>query len=81
MDNTVQKFLTGEVIGMKMQKTIVVEVTHEFRHPLYKKAVKRMQKYVVHNEIEGLTVGDMVHIKETKPISRHKHFIVIEKVG
>ncbi len=76
-----QKFLTGKVIGMKMQKTIVVEVIHQFRHPLYKKAVNRMQKFVVHNEIEGIAVKDMVQIKETKPISKNKHFIVVAKVA
>ncbi len=75
-----QKLVAGKVISTKMQKTIIVEVIHQFRHPLYKKAVNRMQKFAVHNEIEGIVVGDLVQIKETKPISKNKHFIVVAKL-
>lgn len=64
-----------------MQKTVTVLVEHLFRHPLYRKAVKRHQKFAVHNEIAGIVVGDKVQIRETKPISKRKHFIVIKKVA
>ena len=70
----------GKVTSVGMQKTITVSVTHLFRHPLYKKAVKRHQKFAVHNEVAGIAVGDMVQIHETKPISKRVHFIVVSKV-
>jgi len=60
---------------------VTVLVEHLFRHPLYRKAIKRHQKFAVHNEIEGIAVGDKVQIRETKPVSRRKHFIVMKKVA
>jgi small subunit ribosomal protein S17 len=75
------KVVEGIVVSTGMQKTIVVSVTHLFRHPLYRKAVKRHRKFAVHNEIAGIGVGDKVQIRETKPMSRRKHFIVVSKVG
>lgn len=71
----------GIVTSVGMQKTVTVEVEHIFRHPLYKKAIKRHRKFTVHNEIAGIVVGDKVQIRETKPMSRRKHFIVIAKAG
>ncbi len=71
----------GIVTSVGMQKTITVEVVHLFRHPLYKKAVKRHRKFAVHNEIAGIAVGDKVEIRESKPMSKRKHFIVVAKVG
>jgi small subunit ribosomal protein S17 len=71
----------GKVTSVGMQKTITVVIEHLFRHPLYKKAVKRHQKFAVHNEIAGVAVGDTVRIRETRPVSRRKHFIVVSKVG
>lgn len=65
---------------MGTAKTVIVSVMHEFRHPLYKKATKRMQRYAVHNEKTALSVGDTVKIAETKPISKTKHFKIVEKL-
>ena len=70
----------GRVTSVGMQKTVTVLVEHLFRHPLYKKAIKRHQKFAVHNEIAGITVGDKVQIRETKPMSRRKHYIVTSKL-
>lgn len=71
----------GKVTSIGMQKTVTVVVEHEFRHPLYKKAVRRHRKFAVHNEIAGISVGDKVKIRETKPMSRRKHYIVVAKAG
>ena len=71
----------GKVTSIGMQKTVTVVVEHLFRHPLYKKAVRRHRKFAVHNEIAGIGVGDTVKIRETKPISRRKHYIVVSKAG
>lgn len=74
------KILEGKVVSTKMIKTVVVEVERVFRHPLYKKVIKRHKKYKVHNEKFKLEKGDWVKIKECRPISKDKHFIVIEKM-
>ena len=73
--------VSGKATSTAGQKTVTVLVEHLFRHPLYKKAVKRHQKFAVHNEIAGIVVGDKVQICETKPISKRKHFIVMKKVA
>lgn len=72
------KLLTGKVISTKMQKTIVVSVERKFRHATYKKVIVRRKKYKVHNENSNINEGDVVQIKETRPLSRYKRFIVVE---
>lgn len=74
------KIFVGEVVSTKMQKTVVVRVERKFTHPLYKKVVKRHKKFKAHNEKFDLKEGDIVKIKETRPISKTKHFEVIEVV-
>lgn len=80
-EDTKKTYLTGIVVSAPLPKTVIVAVVHQFRHPLYKKAVNRTTRFAVHNENTVLAVGDTVHIVESKPISRRKHFIVISKVG
>lgn len=75
-----KKTLIGEVMSTKMQKTVVVRVVRKFRHPLYRKVIIRHKKYKAHNENLELIVGDTVKIEETRPISKDKHFKVVEKV-
>lgn len=69
--------LNGIVISNKMDKTVIVEVTRSYRHPLYEKVVHSRKKFMVHDE-KDCQVGDLVRIVESKPISRHKHFVVEE---
>jgi small subunit ribosomal protein S17 len=73
------KQLTAIIVSTKMNKTIVVSVERKFRHSFYKKVIIRNKKYKVHNEIEGLAVGDMVIIQEVAPISAQKHFKVVSR--
>ena len=75
------KILTGKVVSTKMQKTIVVKVERKFRHPLYEKVVTYHKKYKAHNKDFDLKEGDVVKIIETRPISKDKHFQVIEKLS
>ena len=75
-----KKILTGKVVSLKMIKTVVVMVERKFRHPVYHKVIVRHKKYKAHNEKLDLKLGDMVKIEETKPISKDKHFIVVEKL-
>lgn len=74
------KLLTGTVVSAKTKKTVTVLVERKFRHPFYKKVIQRHKKYKADcDERLTLKVGDVVRIKETRPISKDKHFIVVEK--
>ncbi len=75
------KIFEGKVVSTKMQKTVVVEVERTFRHPLYKKIIRRQKRFKAHNEKFDLKEGDFIKIRETRPISKDKHFLVIEKIG
>ncbi len=67
--------MTGVVTSDKMMKTVVVEVTRTYQHPLYKKVVHASRRFKAHDEL-GAKVGDKVVIVETRPISRDKRWIV-----
>ncbi len=73
------KILSGKVISTKMKNTIVVLVERKLKHPMYKKIINRRKKYKVHDESGNTAEGDMVQIKETKPLSKDKHFILVIK--
>jgi len=76
-----RRVLTGTAVSDKMSKTVVVRIDRRVMHPLYKKIITRSKKYAAHDDSDSLKVGDMVRIRECRPISRSKHFEVIEKVG
>jgi small subunit ribosomal protein S17 len=69
--------LIGVVTSNKMQKTVVVEVSRTFRHPLYLKVVHSSKRMMAHDEL-GCQIGDQVRIVESRPISRTKHWVVEE---
>ncbi len=71
----------GTVIGAKMAKTVTVQVERQFRHPLYKKIVRTRRTFLAHDEHGKCKVGDVVRIIETRPISRHKRWRVVEILG
>jgi small subunit ribosomal protein S17 len=71
----------GTVIGAKMAKTVTVQVERQFRHPLYKKIVRTRRTFLAHDELGKCKVGDVVRIIETRPISRHKRWRVVEILG
>lgn len=73
------KSLTGTVVSTKMEKTVIIRVERKFRHPLYKKVIKRHKNYKAHNEID-IKEGDVVMIRETRPMSKEKNFVVVEKL-
>jgi len=70
--------IVGVVTSNKMTKTVVVEITRKFRHPLYRKVVYSSKRVKAHDEI-GCQIGDEVQIVESQPISRDKRWFV-EKV-
>ncbi len=75
-----RKTRSGRVVSVKMDKTAVVAVETLWRHPLYKKTVKRMVKYQAHDESNKCRMGDKVSIIETRPFSRQKRWRVVEIV-
>ena len=74
------KTLKGVVISDKMAKTVVVKVDWYKKHPRYKRFYRSSKKYKAHDEKGEFHTGDKVIIKEVKPISKDKHFVVIEKI-
>jgi small subunit ribosomal protein S17 len=67
--------MTGVVTSNKMTKTVVVEISRKFRHPLYRKVVHSSKRVKAHDEI-GCQIGDQVQIVESRPLSRDKRWVV-----
>ena len=67
--------ITGVVTSNKMTKTVVVEITRKFRHPLYRKVVHSSKRVKSNDEI-GCQIGDQVQIVEYRPLSRDKRWVV-----
>ena len=72
-----KRILSGTICKATNKKTVVVEVERTFKHPIYKKYIKRSKKYHAHDETDALRVGDKVIIEETRPISKLKTWKVI----
>jgi small subunit ribosomal protein S17 len=70
----------GQVVSTKMQKTIVVEVEMRKAHPKYKRVMKTNKKFYAHDEQNTARVGDMVRIRETRPLSKLKRWNLEEIV-
>lgn len=71
----------GIVISTKMEKTIIVKVESRFCHSLYSKIIVKTKKYLVHDELNECRVGDKVVIKETRPLSKRKHWVVTKIIS
>ncbi|MEQ9560538.1 MAG: 30S ribosomal protein S17 [Rhodospirillales bacterium] len=76
-----KRTLQGVVVSDKMDKTVTVQVERRFKHPLYKKFIKRTKKYAAHDENNACKVGDQVQIRETRPISKRKTWEVVGEAG
>lgn len=70
------KFLDGVVVSDKMQDTVVVSVSRYFKHPKYQKFMTVDKKYKVHDPGNTCKIGDKVTIRESKPISKTKRFVI-----
>ena len=73
---SVKSQLTGTVISDKMEKTVVVAVERQERHPLYGKSMRKTSTFLAHNEGNTAKVGDKVSIAESRPLSRRKRWVV-----
>jgi len=77
-ERNLRKTRVGVVVSDKMQKTIVVAVKDNVRHPLYKKIVKRTYKLKAHDENNDCRIGDTVRVMETRPLSKDKRCRLVE---
>ena len=76
--NNNRKYLIGKVVSNKMEKTAIVEVNRRVPHPIYKKYINKSKKYYAHDEKNECTIGDIVKIMETRPISNKKRWRLLE---
>lgn len=72
------KVLEGKVVSTKMSNTIVVSVERKTPHPLYRKLLRRSKRFLVETEGKTVELGKVVKIVETKPLSKNKHFKLLE---
>ena len=72
------RILQGVVVSDKMDKTVVVNVARRKQHPLYRKVINRSKRFKAHDAANECSVGDLVRILETRPISKDKRWRVIE---
>ena len=80
MERNLRKTRTGVVVSDKMDKTIVVAVKDNVKHPLYKKIMKRTVKFKAHDENNECGIGDRVMIMETLPLSKDKRWRLVKIV-
>jgi small subunit ribosomal protein S17 len=83
MENTVEtrnsrKVIIGKVLSNKMEKTIVVSVERKVMHPKYGKFIKMTSKFKAHDEKNECTIGDVVKVMETRPLSKDKRWRLVE---
>lgn len=72
-----KRIIQGVVVSDKMDKTVVVKVERRVRHPLYGKYVRQSKKYKAHDADNTCKVGDSVHIRECRPLSKEKNWMVV----
>jgi len=75
-----RKVRTGVVVSDKMDKTVVVRIDRQVRHPVYGKTVRRSSKLAAHDEANDARTGDTVRVVETRPLSKSKRWRVVEIV-
>ena len=75
-ERNLRKTRVGKVVSDKMDKTVVVAIVDNVKHPLYKKIIKRTVKLKAHDENNGCRIGDRVEVMETRPLSKDKRWRV-----
>ena len=73
----IRKTRTGVVVSDKMDKTIVVAIKENLRHPLYSKVIRRTYKLKAHDENNECNIGDKVEVMETRPLSKDKRWRLV----
>ena len=77
-ERNLRKVRVGRVVSDKMDKTVVITIADNVRHPLYKKIIKRTVKLKAHDENNACRIGDKVLVMETRPLSKDKRWRVVE---
>lgn len=77
-ERNLRKTRVGKVVSNKMDKTVVVAIQDNVRHPLYKKIIKRTVKLKAHDELNSCNIGDTVKVMVTRPLSKDKRWRVTE---
>ena len=77
-ERALRKTRVGKVVSDKMDKTIVVAIADNVKHPLYKKVIKRTYKLKAHDEENACTIGDTVEVMETRPLSKDKRWRLVK---
>ena len=77
-ERNLRKTRVGTVVSDKMDKTVVITIADNVRHPLYKKIIKRTVKLKAHDENNACKIGDKVLVMETRPLSKDKRWRVVE---
>jgi small subunit ribosomal protein S17 len=80
VERNLRKTRIGKVVSNKMDKTIVVAIVDNVKHPLYNKIVKRTYKLKAHDENNECQIGDRVKVMETRPLSKDKRWRLVEIV-
>ncbi len=80
-ERNLRKTRIGTVVSDKMDKTVVVTIADNVKHPLYKKIIKRTIKLKAHDEENACGIGDRVMVMETRPLSKDKRWRVVEIVN
>ena len=80
MERALRKTRVGMVVSNKMDKTIVVAIMENVRHPIYNKVMKRTYKLKAHDENNECNIGDKVEVMETRPLSKDKRWRLVEVI-
>ncbi len=80
MERALRKTRVGMVVSNKMDKTIVVAIMENVRHPVYKKVIKRTYKLKAHDENNECNIGDKVEVMETRPLSKDKRWRLVSVI-
>ena len=79
--SSLSRVLQGKVVSNKMDKTVVVEVERRVLHPKYKKFVRKRARYHAHDENNDCTMNETVMIRESRPLSKRKRWVVINRLS
>ena len=80
MERKNRKEIVGKVVSNKMDKSIVVAYERKYKHPLYGKFIKKTKKFVAHDQANECNIGDIVHLMETRPLSKSKRWRLVKIV-
>ncbi len=78
VERNLRKTRVGKVVSNKMDKTIVVAIADNVKHPMYGKVIKRTVKFKAHDENNECNIGDTVEIMETRPLSKDKRWRLVQ---